>query len=193
MCLWILDVCLSQKRMLWHSHVLKSVSYLSQRKGSFVQWDCPVRPLQTHLQGFLVLPCVCLDVYAHFLLSQWWEFCLLCPASMSALTPLGRTWEKTLILRYSSQLSRLCAATPHCTLKSAGRPVAVSARSSGQTGHAGRLTLTGKIPLALNPDEWILGEWDVWRKGEMLARRAVLFGSTIIRLNCTERYDLCWF
>lgn len=174
--------------MLWHSHVLRRVSYLSQRKGSFVPWDCPVRPLQTHLQAFLVLQCLCLDVYAHFLLSQWWVlFALLCQRVRP--DPFGRTWEKTLILRRSSQQSRLCAATPHCTVKSAGRPLAVSASSSGQTGHAGGITLTGKIPLTLNPDEWLLGEWDVWRKGEMLTKRAVLFGSTI---NRAELHRKIW-
>lgn len=148
-------------------------------KGFICAVRFPVGPLQTHPLGFCgatacMSGCLC-PLLAESVMGVL--FALLCQHVRP--DPFGRTWEKTLILRYSSQLSRLCAATPHCTVKSAGRPVAVSASSSGQTGHAGGITPTGKIPLTLNPDEWILGEWDVWRKGDTLTKRAALFGSTI--------------
>lgn len=57
---------------------------------------------------------------------------------------------------------------PHRTVKSAASPVAASASSPGQTGHAGRITLAGKIPLRLCPDGRILGREDKEEMREML-------------------------
>ncbi|KAK9525306.1 hypothetical protein VZT92_016028 [Zoarces viviparus] len=42
------------------------------------------------------------------------------------------------------QLSGLGAATAHRTVGPAARPMAASASSAGQTGHAGRVTAAGK-------------------------------------------------
>lgn len=142
--------------------------------GLFVQEGCLVGSFRSFVSGFGETN-VCVSSGLCRLLAEsvtrGVQFALLCQRVRP--DPFRSAWEEPLNLCENGWLNRHRSAMPHWTVKSAGRPVATSASSSGQSGHAGGITLTAKNKNPLTEPRWTgMRMRYVWKE-------AIVLGCTI--------------